>query len=137
MISDKNSRTIQLNSGNFEEYLDSLRRMLPFFAATGHDKYLRSIRWYLDEMDSLPADVKDQFNKGNFVVRRQDQFYGATSGDYTIETTLMNSFKGKSGNLVHYYRISLLTYQWLKFKPIMENKDFIFCFQLNPDTSDR
>ena len=80
--------------------MKSLRMMLPFFAATGHDKYLKSIRWFLDEMENAPAEVLAQFEEGNFVVRRRENFYGATSGDYTIETTLMASFKGKTGILL-------------------------------------
>lgn len=73
--------------------------MLPFFAATGHDKYLKSIHWFLDEMENLPTDVLTEFKNGNFVVRRRGNYYGATSGDYTIETTLMASFKGHTGSV--------------------------------------
>ena len=82
-------------------YLSSLRLMLPHFASTGHDKYLKSVRWFLEEMEEIPADVLEQFKRGEFVVRRSDGCYTGMSGDYTIETTLMASFKGKTGQY-HY-----------------------------------
>ena len=74
-----------------------MKEMIPYLAATGRDKYTKSVRWFLNEMKLLPDSVKKQFLEGYFVVRRKSAFYGACSGDYAIETTLMASFKGKTG----------------------------------------
>ena len=89
---------IDFHLGDWIEYVRSLEAMLPYFAASGRDKYTKSIRWYLEELQHLPPEVSSQFtDEGLFVVNTTNQFYAGCSGDYTIETSLMASFKGKTG----------------------------------------
>ena len=94
---------LQLNiaaerSGNWENYLASLKEMLPYFAATGHNNYTRCVYWFVQEMtENLNPLVVNHFQKGLFVVRRTKQFWSGVSPDLAIEQTLMASFKGNSG----------------------------------------
>ena len=71
--------------------------MLPYFAATGHNNYTKSLYWFIQEMQGLKSNILDEFLKGLFVVRRTDQFWSAASPDLCIEQTLMASLKGSSG----------------------------------------
>ena len=94
---------LQLNiaaerSGNWENYLASLKEMLPYFVAMGHINYTRCVYWFVQEMtENLNPLVLNQFQKGLFVVRRTKQFWRGVSPDLAIEQTLMASFKGNSG----------------------------------------
>ena len=84
-------------TGNWELYLHSCRCMLPYFAATGHNNYTKSLYWFLQEMQELKPTVLQQFKDGFFVVRRTNQYWSAVSPDLCIEQTLMASLKGSSG----------------------------------------
>ena len=83
--------------GNWSGHLQSYRLSLPFVASTGHDRYTKSLRWFLDEMADLPEGVEQEFLSGNWVVRRKTSYFGGASGDYIIETTMMATFKGREG----------------------------------------
>ena len=85
-------------TGCWESYVKSLRLMLPYMAAANRDKYTKLLRWLLEEFEKIPEDVKSQFLQGGFVVRTStDNVYGCQYGDYTIETFLMEPFKGVEG----------------------------------------
>mgnify|MGYP001794205738 CR=1 FL=1 len=62
--------------GNWELHLKATAEMLPYFAASGHNNYLKSSYIYLQQMQELaetnPA-VYHSFSKGLFVVRRSDK----------------------------------------------------------------
>ena len=66
-----------------------LEEMLPYYAATGHNNYTKSVRWFLQEMEELPQQLKQQFEDGYFVDRRTEYYCSGISTDYAIETTLM------------------------------------------------
>ena len=63
--------------GNFPLYLKSLSAMLPYFAASGHHHYTKSVYCHLQKMQKLsgshPAVYKN-FMDGYNVVRRSDKF---------------------------------------------------------------
>jgi hypothetical protein len=42
--------------GDWQLYLYSLKKMLPFFAASGHSLYLKSVYCHLQQMDTLEND---------------------------------------------------------------------------------
>ena len=85
-------------TGCWESYVNSVRLMLPYMAAANRDKYTKLLRWLLDEFEKIPEEVKSQFLQGGFVVRTStDNIYGCQYGDYTIETFLMEPFKGVEG----------------------------------------
>ena len=61
----------------WSEYLSSLKIMLPYFAGTWHRAY--------KELESLDNFTKQQFEDGNFVVRRTKKVYAGISVDLAIE----------------------------------------------------
>ncbi|CAH3187344.1 unnamed protein product [Porites lobata] len=90
-------------TGNWEVHLQSLRDMLPFYAAAGHNLYAKSVYIYLQQMlelNSKHADVLELFKKGFHVIRRSDRFWAGLSSDLVIEQVLMRSVKS-SGGLTH------------------------------------
>ena len=90
-------------TGNWELHLQSLRDMLPFYAAAGLNLYAKSVYIYLQQMlelNSKHADVLELFKKGFHVIRRSDRFWAGLSSDLVIEQVLMRSVKS-SGGLTH------------------------------------
>jgi hypothetical protein len=86
--------------GDWTGHLRSLRKMLPYFAASGHYLYLKSAYIYLQNMMSLEnkhPEVYQQFLVGNHVVRRTDRYWGGLSTDLIIEQVLMRSLKSTGG----------------------------------------
>ena len=87
-------------TGNWKLHLKSMQEMLPFFAAAGHNLYLKSGYVYLQEMTDLERTnpgVYRLFMSGNHVVRRSDRFWAGLSTDLVIEQALMRSVKSAGG----------------------------------------
>ena len=75
--------------------------MLPYLSAAGHYNYAKLCHIYLQEMLALDKSnpiVKEYFEKGLFVIRRSDRYWGGLPPNLTIEQTLMRTMKstGKS-----------------------------------------
>lgn len=90
-------------TGHFQLHIQSLKEMLPFLAASGHNNYTKS-RWlYLQQMINLNETyptVYDLFCQGHHVVRRNDSFWAGVSTDLAIEQVLMKSLKVARVSLV-------------------------------------
>ena len=74
--------------------------MLPYFAAAGHNLYLKSSYLYLQQMTELKKtnpEVYKHFSSGNHVIRRTDKFWAGLSTDLVIEQVLMRSVKTVGG----------------------------------------
>lgn len=87
-------------TGNWELHLQSVREMLPFWAASGHNLYTKSAYVYLQMMLDLPEshpDVYKMFMQGYHVVRRSDRYWAGLSTDLIIEQVLMRSVKTHGG----------------------------------------
>lgn len=87
-------------TGNWLLHLSTLQKMLPYFAATGHNLYLKSAYIYVTSMKELEAthpDVHEAFLSGHHVVRRTNEYWRGLSTDLTIEQTLMKSIKSTGG----------------------------------------
>ena len=87
-------------TGNWKLHLQSVKEMLPYFAAAGHNLYVKSAYMYLQQMGKLETDHPDvyrAFNKGYHVVRRSDRFWAGLSSDLVIEQVLMKSVKSTGG----------------------------------------
>ena len=86
--------------GNWELHLKATAEMLPYFAASGHNNYLKSSYIYLQQMQKLaetnPA-VYHSFSKGLFVVCRSDREWGGIPTDQIIEQCLMRNLKTSGG----------------------------------------
>ena len=81
-------------------HLDSLQKMLPFFASSGHNLYLKSAYIYLQNMLSLHEthpDVHEAFKAGAHVIQRSEHNWASLSTDLVIEQVLMRSLKSSGG----------------------------------------
>ena len=87
-------------TGNWELHLKVMKDMLPFFAAAGHNLYLKSGYIYLQQMTELQKtnpEVYHHFTMGNHVVRRTEKIWAGLSTDLVIEQVLMHSIKSVGG----------------------------------------
>ncbi|PIK40129.1 hypothetical protein BSL78_23030 [Apostichopus japonicus] len=87
-------------TGNWNLHLSTIKEMLPFFAAAGHNLYLKSAYIYLQMMIQLEVDhpeVHAAFQNGHHVIRRSNRFWAGLSSDLVIEQVLMRSLKTTGG----------------------------------------
>uniref|UniRef100_A0A6P7H5E5 Uncharacterized protein LOC114347235 n=1 Tax=Diabrotica virgifera virgifera TaxID=50390 RepID=A0A6P7H5E5_DIAVI len=89
-------------SGNWDMHLKCLRRMLPYFNASGHYLYAKSSQIYLQDMYNLEKKIDpieyNKFTKESFfTVRRSKKFWCGVWTDMCIEQILMRSMKTKGG----------------------------------------
>ena len=87
-------------TGNWNLHLQTVREMLPYFAAAGHNKYVKSAYLYLQLMCDLHKthpDVHKSFQNGLHVVRRSDLYWSGLSTDLVIEQVLMRGLKTSGG----------------------------------------
>ena len=79
-------------TANWELRLQAVSEMLPYFAASGHNLYVKCARLYLQSMSNLrddhPAVYRD-FVSSLHVVRRSDRLWAGLSTDLVIEQVLM------------------------------------------------
>lgn len=86
-----NQLQIVLLSGNYQLLKETIRRKIPFFAASGHNSYTRAAYVFLQDMNNLETNnrtVFDFFNDGNFVTRRTDRFWAGLPDDLIIEQVI-------------------------------------------------
>lgn len=89
--------------GIWHLHLQSLKEMLPFFAAAGHNAYAKSAYLYFQDMVELSKsapNIYEQFCNGLHVVRRSNRLWAGLSPDLVIEQVYMKGIKG-SGGLTH------------------------------------
>lgn len=87
-------------TANWELHLQAIQKMLPYFAASGHNLYTKSAYLYLQSMQSLKTndpEVHQAFASGFHVVRRSNRFWAGLSTDLIIEQVLMRSIKTTGG----------------------------------------
>lgn len=87
-------------TGDWLLNLQTLQRMLPYMAASGHNLYTKLLHIYLQLMGELPnehPEVYERFIQGLNVVRRSDRFWAGLSTDLVIEQVLMRSLKTSGG----------------------------------------
>lgn len=85
-------------SGNFELHLDSVKKMIPIFYATGHNNYAKSTTIYYQDMTKLkevltPEEYQMFVIKGFFTIRRTNKFWSGVWTDMCIEQDLMRILK--------------------------------------------
>ena len=75
--------------------------MLPYFAASGHNNYLKSARLYLQHMLKLHVTHPDVYQRfiaaSRHSIRRSDRYWAGLSTDLVIEQVLMRSIKTNGG----------------------------------------
>jgi hypothetical protein len=82
--------------GDWMLHLESTLKMLPFFAATGHNNYMKSSYFYVLNMVKLAVEnknVHEKFLNGLHVGRRTDKLWAGLSHDLIIEQVLMRPMK--------------------------------------------
>lgn len=89
-------------SGNWESHIDCVKKMTPYFHASGHFPYAKSCQLYVQDMMDLPSKLTPEeyclfTTEGYFTMRRSDIFWTGVWSDMTIETTLMRGFKSRGG----------------------------------------
>ncbi|CAG2194071.1 unnamed protein product [Mytilus edulis] len=87
-------------TGNWELHLQTVKDMLPYLAASGHNLYVKSSRVYLQQMENLKTthpEVLAFLQSGHHVIRRSDKFWAGLSSDLVIEQVLMRSLKTTGG----------------------------------------
>lgn len=72
--------------------------MLPYFQASGHYLYAKSVQLYLQNMleikDKMDIFEYDKFtNEGYFTIRRSEKYWCGIWPDMTIEQVLMRAIK--------------------------------------------
>ncbi len=90
-------------TGNWELHLKSLMEMLPYYAAAGHNNYMKSAYLYIQNMLELKnshPQIDKLFRSGFHVIRRSDRFWAGLSTDLVIEQEFMRNMK-VAGNLVN------------------------------------
>jgi hypothetical protein len=84
-------------------HLQTISDMLPFFAASGHNNYTKSLMVYHQDMSSLEEQrpsLYRSYMKGEHTIRRSDNpFWGGLPADLVIEQDLMRSMKSNCMNL--------------------------------------
>ena len=83
-------------TGNWKLHLQTVLDMLPYFAASGHNNYLKSGYLYVQQMIALGKtnpNVEKLFLSGLHVIRRSDRFFAGLSADLVIEQVFMRSMK--------------------------------------------
>ena len=91
-------------TGDWSLHLHATEQMLPFFAAAGHNNYLKSVLLYLQDAQNLCNCLKSKYEKGLFTIWRKDKlFWSGTFTDQVIEQDLMLSGKSEGGliNITH------------------------------------
>ena len=88
------------HTGNWSMHLSSQAKMLPYFAASGHNNYTKGSYMYLQFMSKLEQNNPKAYQKflaGYHVVRRSNHHWAGISTDLIIEQTLMRTMKNVGG----------------------------------------
>ncbi|WAR07373.1 LOW QUALITY PROTEIN: hypothetical protein MAR_017331, partial [Mya arenaria] len=80
--------------GDWNGHLNAVRKMLPHFAASGHNLYLVSLH---PPTTYDHPDVHKQFMMGSHTLRRGERYWAGLSTDLVIEQVLMRSLKSTGG----------------------------------------
>ena len=88
-------------TGDWDLHLYTLSKLINVFAASGHNKYAKSGRLYLEIMIELPKSHPELYDlfarQGLHSVRRSDRYWEAISTDLAIEQVLMKALKLRGG----------------------------------------
>ena len=107
-------------TGDWSLHLSTVKQMLPYYAAAGHNQYTKSAYLYYQQMSNLPVtnpDVYKAFAEGYHVIRRSDRFWAGLSTDLIIEQVLMRSVKATGGMTRGKGMTEVQRAQWLLSTP--------------------
>ena len=109
-------------SGDWALHLATVEEMLPYLVSAGHTKYTACVPQYIIAMNSLPASVTLEFQKGNFAVRRKEGKFNGVWTNMALEQTfnkdaktkLFSSITKNTAAVAKYLKPSRLSQQYLK-----------------------
>ena len=84
--------------------------MLPYFMRYDHHNYAKWVVIYLAEMHQVPAQVEEEFKRGNFVVKRSNAKFNQVSPDQAQEW--LNGTGKKSGGIVGITKTPSALHRW-------------------------
>ena len=96
--------------GNWALYLHSFRCMLPYFFRYDHQNYAKWGSVYIAEMEQLPKEVLEEFQKGNFVVKWKASKSNQVSPDQSLEW--LNGIGKRGGGIVGITKTSTALSRW-------------------------
>lgn len=82
-------------AGVWSLHLATVEEMLPYLVSAGHTKYTACLPQYINAMKNLPQSVLEEFEKGNFVVRRKEGKFNGVWTDLALEQTYNKDAKTK------------------------------------------
>ena len=78
-------------------HLSAVKEMRPLFFAAGHPNYARYTEAYIDDMESLPSEVRQHFLAGQHTFHHKSGLFNGIWSDMAIESTYMRYGHGHSG----------------------------------------
>jgi len=84
--------------GNWLLHLQAFKSMLPYFYWYNQTNYARWGVIYLNEMNQLPQEVKEEFEAGNFVVKCSPHRFNQVDPDQSQEW--LNGVGKKAGGII-------------------------------------
>ena len=103
-------------TSDWELHLYVLQKMLNLFAATGHFKYARCTRLYVQQMKELPEKypfIYHNFVNGNHTIRKTSRNWNGIWTDLAIEQLMMRSLKTRGGLTVGRGMTENVRHQWV------------------------
>ena len=84
--------------------------MLPFFMRYDHTNYARWATIYVNEMHQLPGEVLQEFQNGNFVVKRSALKFNQVNPDQS--QVWLNATGKKGGGIIGITKTSTALSRW-------------------------
>ena len=108
-------------TGDWNLHIHASEQMLPFFAAAGHNSYLKSVLLYFQDIKNLCTCLKSKYEKGLFTIWRKDKlFWSGAFTDQVIEQDLMLSGKSE-GCLINITHKEAVRTKWLLSSHVFAN----------------
>ncbi len=96
--------------GMWKLHIYAFQRMLPLFMRYDHTNYARWGTIYLNEMHQLPAEIKREFESGNFVVKGTGLKFNQVDPDQSQEW--LNGIGKKGGGIIGITKTSTALNRW-------------------------
>lgn len=96
--------------GLWDLHLFAFREMLPYFHHYDHTNYARWGCVYFAAMNQLPEEVKDEFKKGNFVVKESNRRFNQVDPDHSLEW--LNAIGKKGGGIIGITKTNSALVRW-------------------------
>ena len=75
--------------------MSTVKAMMPYFFAAGHQNYARLGLVYLRTIENLPGSILPYFKRGKHVMQHIDGLWNGIRSDMFIESTFMRYGHGR------------------------------------------